>query len=85
MPADMAHAMALKRARDAHTEAKALKLVVATKDKAIGDMALELARREVAALERQAAADARLDDLCARLAAGRDRHRRAAAEGGGCV
>eukprot|EP00966_Prymnesium_polylepis_P280423 6479340-Prymnesium_polylepis.1 len=33
-------------------------------------MVMELARREVGALDRQADADARLDELCARLRAG---------------
>eukprot|EP00966_Prymnesium_polylepis_P330034 7385706-Prymnesium_polylepis.1 len=67
--------MALKRGRDARAEVKELKLEGSTKDAELDAMALELARREVAALERQAEADTRLDEVCARLAAGDTRMR----------
>ena len=70
-----AHAMALKRGRDARAEVKALQLEVSTKDTRLDALALELAQREVAALQRQAEADARLNDLCARLHAGDQRAR----------
>ncbi|KOO31717.1 hypothetical protein Ctob_010524 [Chrysochromulina tobinii] len=53
-----AHSMALKRVRDAHAEVKELKLDVS---------------REVASLRRQAEAEARFDELCARLNAGDER------------
>eukprot|EP00900_Chrysochromulina_parva_P012347 jgi/Chrpa1/21112/Chrysochromulina_OHIO_Genome00023794-RA len=53
-----AHSMALKRVRDAHVEVKELKLDVS---------------REVASLRRQAEAEARFDELCARLNAGDER------------
>ena len=65
-----AHSMALKRVRDAHAEVKELKLDVSLKEARLDAMALELARREVASLRRQAEAEARFDELCARLEAG---------------
>ena len=68
-----AHSMALKRVRDAHAEVKELKLNVSLKEAHLDAMALELARREVASLRRQAEAEARFDELCARLNAGDER------------
>eukprot|EP00966_Prymnesium_polylepis_P262068 6053807-Prymnesium_polylepis.1 len=73
--ADKAHTMALRRGRDARAEVKALQIEVSTKEARLDAMAVELARREMAALERQADADARLDELCARLQAGDTRGR----------
>jgi hypothetical protein len=73
--ADKAHAMALKRGRDTRAEVKELRLEVSTKDARLDAMAMELARREVAMLERQADADARLNEVCARLEAGDARAR----------
>ena len=47
-----------------------LQLEVSTKDKQLEAMAAELTREQVAALRQQADANARLNDLCARLQAG---------------
>ena len=62
--------MALKRGRDARAEVKALRLEITTKDAQLDALAVQLAQREVAAVQRQAEADARLNELCARLEAG---------------
>ena len=69
-----ARAHALRRARcaasDAKEEVAQLKLTVSSHNATLRTMTIELARCEAAALERQATADARFDDLCARLQAG---------------
>ena len=77
-----AHTVALQRGRDARAETKAvqrerdaLAVELSTKDAKLDAMAVELAREQVAALHRQAEADVRLSEVCARLEAGDARAR----------
>lgn len=72
--AKKAHDMLLQRSQEARANSKAtilaLRLEVSTKDAQLDKLAVQIARREVAELARQAEAEARINELCARLLAG---------------